>query len=69
MEFDYKLVKSVEFSRSIRRFNLLSSLSGSLKNRRATGVSSNPIEEYTSSAASIIASSVEKYTAKNRKIV
>lgn len=65
MEFDYKLVKSVEFSRSVRRFNLLSSLSGSLKNRRATGVSSNPIEEYTSSAASIIASSVEKYTAKN----
>lgn len=64
MEFDYKLVQSVEFSRSVRRFNLLSSLSGSLKNRRAKGTSANPIEDYTSSAASIVASSVEKYTAK-----
>lgn len=64
MEFDYKLVQSVEFSRSVRKFNLLSSLSGTLRNRRAKGASSNPIEDYTSSAASTIASSVEKYTAK-----
>lgn len=64
MEFDYRLVQSVQFSKSVRRFNLLSSLSGSLKSRKAEGTSTNPIEKYISSAASIISSSVEKYTAK-----
>jgi hypothetical protein len=65
MEFSYKLVQSAEFSKSVRRFNLLSSLAGTLQNRRAKGVASNDIETAINSAASTIASKVEQYTAKS----
>lgn len=65
MEFSYKLIQNVEFSKSVRRFNLLSSLSGTLKNRRSKGVASNDIESAISSTASVIASKVEQYTAKS----
>ena len=65
MEFSYKLVQNAQFSRSIRKFNALSSLSGSLKSKRAKGSSAGDFESAISSTASIVASTVEKYTAKS----
>lgn len=65
MNFSYRIVRDVEFSMSVRRFNLLSSLSGGLKSIRAKNSPANDIEKAISATASIISAKVEKKTAKS----
>ncbi len=65
MEFNYRLVQDVKFSRAIRKFNALSSLAGSLRSRRTKESPSGDFENAVSSTASIVASTVERYTAKS----